>query len=62
MRTYDLFVNGSTQNEQSLERTIIDASYQASLHIMTTRVEQRTFCVLKNDMSQKMDHTVNKKS
>ena len=28
-----MFVNGSGQNEQSLERTPIDASYQVSLHL-----------------------------
>jgi hypothetical protein len=28
-----MLVNGSAQNEQSLERTIIDASYQASLQL-----------------------------
>ena len=28
------------------------------LHFQTTRVEQRTFCMLKNDLSQKIDHTV----
>ena len=32
------------------------------LRFQTTRVEQRTFCVLKNDLSQKMDHTDHKKS
>jgi hypothetical protein len=27
------------------------------LHFQTTRVEQRTFCVLKNYLSQKMDQS-----
>ena len=36
--------------------------YGFFLHFQTTRVEQRTFSVLKNDLSQKMDHTDHKKS
>jgi hypothetical protein len=31
------------------------------LRFQTTRADQRTFCVLKNDLPQKMDHTDHKK-
>ena len=37
-----MFVNGSAQNEQSLDRTIIDASYQASVHL-AKRFQRRRF-------------------
>ena len=39
-----MFVNGSAQNEQSLERTIIDASYQASLHLAERFQRRRLKC------------------
>ena len=39
-----MFVNGSAQNEQSLERTIIDASYQASLHLAEGFQRRRLKC------------------
>ena len=39
-----MFVNGSAQNEQSLERTIIDASYQVSLHLAEGFQRRRLKC------------------
>jgi hypothetical protein len=37
-----MFVNGSGQNEQSLQRTFIDASYQVSAHF-AKRFQRRRF-------------------
>jgi hypothetical protein len=46
-----MFVNGSAQNEQSLERTIIDASYQVSLHLAERFQKRRLKCEkLTNDI------------
>ena len=39
-----MFVNGSAQNEQSLERSIIDASYQVSLHLAERFQRRRLKC------------------
>jgi hypothetical protein len=39
-----MFVNGSAQNEQFLDRTIIDASYQASLHLAEGFQRRRLKC------------------
>jgi len=39
-----MFINGSAQNEQSLERTIIDASYQVSLHLAEGFQRRRLKC------------------
>jgi hypothetical protein len=39
-----MFVNGSAQNEQSIERTIIDASYQVSLHLTEGFQRRRLKC------------------
>ena len=39
-----MFVNGSAQNQQSLERTIIDASYQVSLHLAEGFQRRRLKC------------------
>ena len=39
-----MFANGSAQNEQFLDRTIIDASYQASLHLAEGFQRRRLKC------------------
>jgi hypothetical protein len=51
-----MFVNGSAQNEQSLERTIIDASYQASLHLAEGFQRRRLKCEkLADDIRRTID-------
>ena len=50
-----MFVNRSGQNEQSLERTSIDASYQVSIHLAESFQRIRLKCEkLKDEWWQKL--------
>ena len=51
-----MFVNGSAKNEQSSDRTIIDASYQASLHLAEGFQRRRLKCEkLADDIRRTID-------